>query len=151
MRPLALIFSVSLLLVSNGNAQAQVTPSSEVQSTSRVEVTAPERTFEFYRSEADWVSGGYKMSNGWRITVDAASDGIVAKIDKRSPIRLVTKIDTGSAIRLVAVSRDRYVSPDGNVVMEFNRGTEGDEMLMSYIPVDRTAQVIVASAKMAQN
>jgi hypothetical protein len=78
------------------------------------------------------------MSNGWRMKVDPTSDGIAAQINKERPIRLV------------AVSRDRYIAPDGNVFMEFNRGAQGDEMLMSYVPNERTAQRVVVTSTLAQ-
>lgn len=134
MRPLYLIFPVALLLATDAGAQAQQAPSNQPESISRVDVTAPTRNFEFRTYEAEAISGGYAMSNGWRLKVEPASDGIVAQIDRRRPMRLL------------AVSQDQYVSPDGNVFMEFNRGRQGDEMLMSYVPDARTAQVIVVTS-----
>jgi hypothetical protein len=57
-------------------------------------------------------------------------------------------------MHLIAESPDRFVSRDGNVIMEFNRGDERDDMMMSYVPSDvadpRLAQMIVVTAKMAQ-
>jgi hypothetical protein len=105
-----------------------------------VQVIASAQPFAFYDSDAEWISGAYAMSNGWRLKVDLSLDGIVAQIDKRHPVKLT------------AVSRDRYVTPDGNIAMEFNRGQQGDEMLMSYVPDPRTAQVVVvsSSARLAQ-
>jgi hypothetical protein len=125
-----------------------------------VQVTGAAQPFEFQASEADWISGGYAMSNGWRLKVDPSDNGIVAQIDKRPPTLLLDPaqgIDTvaqinGRPIKLVAVSRDRYVSSDGNMALEFNRGSQGDEMLMSYAPDAGTAQVVVVSstARLAQ-
>jgi hypothetical protein len=137
MRPCILIFPVALLLASHAGAQAQLAQSPSPVSPARVEVTAPEQPFLFLSNEAEWISGGYKLSNGWKMNVDPTSDGILAQIGKRRPVRLI------------AVSRDRYVSRDGNMSMEFNRGALGDEMLMSYVPDERTAQVIVVTATMA--
>jgi len=138
MRPLFLILPVSVLLASNVGAQEQQAPQTEPGSVSQVQVTAETPQFQFRDYEAEAISGGYKMSNGWRMKVDPASDGIVAQINKERPIRLV------------AVSRDRYVAPDGNVFMEFNRGTQGDQMLMSYVPDSRTAQRVVVTSTLAQ-
>jgi hypothetical protein len=138
MRPLTLILPVSLLLASNVGAQAQHNPQTEPGAPSQVQVRAETAPFQFRDYEAEAISGGYKMSNGWRMKVDPAPDGIVAQIGKRHPIRLV------------AVSRDMYVSPDGNVAMEFNRGAQGDEMLMSYVPDSRTAQRVVVTSTLAQ-
>ena len=97
-------------------------------------MTAPTWPFLFFDYEAEAISGAYAMSNGWRLKVDPSSDGIVAQIDKHTPMRLH------------AVSRDQYVSRDGNVSMSFNRGQRGDDMLMSYVPDARTAQVVVVTA-----
>jgi hypothetical protein len=139
MRSLHFLVPASLLLVaSSAGAQTQRYPLTQPAPTSTVQVTAEAPDFQFREYDAEAISGGYKMSNGWRMNVDPASDGIVAKIDKGHPIKLV------------AVSTNRYVSPDGNVTMEFNRGRDGDEMLMSYVPESRTAQVIVVTTTLAQ-
>ena len=134
MRTLSLMLPASLLLLaSHAGAQTQNNPSTEPGATSRVQVEAEAPAFTFRDYEAEAISGGYAMSNGWRMKVDSASDGIVAQIDKGHPIRLV------------AVSRDRYVTRDGNVWMEFNRGA-GDDMLMSYVPDPSTGRVVVVSS-----
>jgi hypothetical protein len=138
MRPLYLILPVSLLLASNAGAQAQQAPQTEPGSVSQVQVTAEAPPFQFRDYEAEAISGGYKMSNGWRLKVDPSADGIVAQIDKRHPVRLV------------AVSRDMYISRDGSVAMEFNRGPQAEDMLMSYVPDSRTAERIVVSSTLAQ-
>jgi hypothetical protein len=145
MRPLPLILCPALLLAASAagaqtQAQGQDYPRTEPESISQVQVVAPSQTFQFRDYEADAISGGYKMSNGWRMKVDPASDGIVAQIDKQHPIRLV------------ALSRDLYATRDGNVTMEFNRGPLGEDMVMSYVPGTRTAQVVVTStsARLAQ-
>ena len=134
MRSLYVIFPASLLLATSAGAQAQDTPSTEPGQTSRVEVMAPTQAFQFWDYEAEAISGAYAMSNGWRMKVDPSADGILARIDKRPPIRLV------------AVSQDKYVTRDGNMSMEFNRGERGDDMLMRYVPDSRTAEVVVVTA-----
>jgi len=141
MRSLSLIFPASLLvLASSATAQTATAPPNESGSTSKVEVTAPAQPFVFYDSDAQWISGAYAMSNGWRLKVEPTVDGIAAQIDKRHPVNLI------------AVSRDRYVTADGNIAMEFNRGQQGDQMVMSYVPDPRTAQVVVvtSSTRLAQ-
>lgn len=141
MRSLTLMFPASLLvLASHAGAQTDYYLSTQSGVTTRVEVMAPAEPFVFRDYEAEWISGAYAMANGWRLKVDPSLDGIVAQIDQRHPIKLA------------AVSRDRYVSADGNVWMEFNRGSGGDQMLMSYVPDARTAQVVVvsSSARLAQ-
>jgi hypothetical protein len=99
-----------------------------------VQVTAEAPAFQFRDYQAEAISGGYKMSNGWRMQVASASDGIVAQIGKERPIRLV------------ALSPDLYATRDGNVSMQFNRGPLGEDMLMSYVPAGSSiAQAVVVS------
>jgi hypothetical protein len=135
MRSLSLIVPASLLvLAANAVAQTGATVTTQSGSTSQVQVTAPAQPFQFYEHDAEWISGGYAMSNGWWLKVEPSHTGIVAQIDRRRPVKLI------------AVSRDRYVTPDGNIAMDFNRGQQGDEMLMSYVPDPRTGQVVVLSS-----
>lgn len=144
MRPLPLALSASLLLFAPGaGAQSGNYPINDDMPISRVEVTAQPRTaFRIWDYQAEAVSGAYELSNGWRLKVQPARGGIVAQIDKQHPMRLV------------AQSPDRFVSRDGNVIMEFNRGDSRDDMMMSYVPSDvtnpRMTQIIVVTAKMAQ-
>ena len=144
MRPLSLALSASLLLFAPGaGAQSMNYPINDDAPMSRVEVTAqPRPAFRIWDYQAEAVSGAYELSNGWRLKVKPARDGIVAQIDKQRPMRLI------------AQSPDRFVSRDGSVIMEFNRGDTRDDMMMSYVPGDapdpRLAQMIVVTAKMAQ-
>ncbi|WP_020652623.1 hypothetical protein [Massilia niastensis] len=141
MRPLSLALAASLLLLaSNAGAQSGSYPATGTTPSSTVQVTAPAPGFQFWEYQAEWISGAYAMSNGWRLKVDPSSTGIVAQIDKQRPMKLI------------ALSEDKFVSRDGNVSMEFNRGAQGDEMLMSYVPDDPSLahQVIVVKATMAQ-
>lgn len=141
MRRLFLISTASLLLFASSasaQTQSQSQQSTGADPTNSVHVTAETPAFTFWSYEADAISGGYKMSNGWRLDVSPSPDGIVATIDKKHPIKLV------------AVSRDKYVSADGAMSMEFNVGAQGNNISMSYIPDARTAQVIVVTATVAQ-
>lgn len=105
---------------------------------SSVQVTAPAQAFRVYQDDLDAVRGAYAMSNGWRLQVSPAPGGISAQIGRQR------------AMRLVAVSPDKYASHDGNVTMEFNRGRSGDDMVMTYVPDPRMAEVIVVKATLAQ-
>jgi hypothetical protein len=144
MRPLPLVLSASLLLFAPGaGAQSGSYPINDDAQISRVEVTAQPRTaFRIWDYQAENVSGKYELSNGWRLNVQPARDGVIAQIDKQH------------RMHLIAQSPDRFVSRDGNVIMEFNKGDNRDDMTMSYVPSDvtdpRMAQVIVVTAKMAQ-
>lgn len=139
MRPLTLLLAVTLALVAaNAAAQSRQYPVTGNEAISSVQVTAPARTVRVYQEHLDAVRGVYAMSNGWRMKVSSAAGGINAQIDRQP------------AMHLVALSPDRYVSRDGNVTMDFNRGDNGDDMLMSYMPDPRLAQVIVVRATLAQ-
>jgi hypothetical protein len=144
MRPLYLACPLSLLLLAPSvGAQSGNYPLISDTPISTVEVTAQPRTqFRIWDYQVEYISGKYALSNGWRLDVQPARDGIVARIDKQRPIRLI------------AQSPDRFVSRDGNVIMEFNRGDSGDDMMMSYIPSNvsdpRLTQAIVVTARMAQ-
>jgi len=114
-------------------------PATGDASVSTVRVAAPPRpAFKSSPAETDWISGAYRMSNGWRLEVQPDAEGIVAKIDRERPMRLV------------AVSDDRYVTMDGKVAMTFNRGARGDQMLMSYVPRSNLAALVVLQSVLAQ-
>jgi hypothetical protein len=119
MRLALLSVPAALLLVAPfATAQSRAYPLQEPIAT--VQVTAP---FQLNEEQSDMVSGMYAMSNGWRLKVAPSSaTGITAQIDRERPIKLI------------AITADKFVSPDGNVTMDFNRGKYGDEMLMTYVP-----------------
>jgi hypothetical protein len=138
MRPLYLAIPVSLLLVaSNAHAQSTNYPVTNEEAISTVQVTAPPHAVRVSDYQTRTVSGAYALSNGWRLHVRPALNGVVAAIDDQKPMRLI------------ALSPDKYVSRDGNVAMEFNRGPDGDDMIMSYVPNDGLAQVVVVTATVA--
>lgn len=134
MKTLYLALPVAMILVApNAGAQSKDYPATDSATLPTVQVTAPPRTVHVSENETAQISGAYQMSNGWRLKVGPARDGIVAAIDRERPMRLV------------AVSADKYVTRDGNVTMEFNRGADGDEMMMSYVPRSNLAAVVVLS------
>lgn len=136
MRHSLLAFPVSLLLLaSHAGAQTQNYPPPDTAPVSTVQVTAP---FQLSDEEAEKISGAYAMSNGWRLQVAQTTRGIEARIDRQRPIRLI------------AVTPDKFVSRDGNVTMDFNRGPDGDDMQMSYVPDQRLAVRVVIGATLAQ-
>ena len=139
MRPLSLLLSSSLLLLASTSfAQTSSTPRHDAVPVSTVQVTAPVKALRIDDNQASALRGSYAMSNGWRLKVRPAARFIDAAIDNQAPMRLQQ------------VDADRFVSRDGNVTMEFNQGTAGDEMTMSYIPDQGLAQVVVISARIAQ-
>jgi hypothetical protein len=126
--------AVLLLVAPFAAAQSGAYPLQEPIAT--VQVTAP---FLLTEEESETVRGMYAMSNGWRLKVAPSSaTGITAQIDRERPIKLI------------AVTADKFVSPDGNVTMDFNRGAYGDEMLMTYVPNPRVAVRYEITATMAQ-
>ncbi|MFL6707011.1 MAG: hypothetical protein ACJ8HI_02255 [Massilia sp.] len=135
MRPLSLLLSASILLLPAIQASAQSTPyPSTDQVISTVEVPPPPQRVRLDDSQIEDVCGQYAMSNGWRLKVEPSSSGISAKIDRQRPMRLI------------AVAPDKFVSRDGNVVLQFNPQSDRGDMTMSYVPDARTAQVVVIGA-----
>lgn len=138
MRPLSSCLSAAALLCAAG-AGAQTLPyPQDTLPSSTVQVTAPARGTWVRPEQARQIAGAYDMSNGWYMRVRTATRHIDVTIDEQKPLRLVP------------VAPYRFVSGDGNVTMEFNRGNWGDEMMMSYVPDRRTAQVVVLTSRIAQ-
>lgn len=139
MRPLSCLLSTSLLLLaSSALAQTLPYPQAADEPISSVQVTAPVKTMLIFPDQAEQLNATYAMSNGWRLKVKPSSRHISAVIDNQKPIRLVQ------------VERDKFVSGDGKVSMQFNQGEWGDDMTMSYVPGNDLAQVITVSTRMAQ-
>ena len=134
MRPLSLLIPASMLvLASSTGAQTLPYPQPDTASISTVQVTAP-KTVRIRDDQAHLIGGSYDMSNGWYLKVRTAPRYIIATIDKQQPMRLL------------AVAPYKFVSRDGSVTMDFNQGTWGEDMTMSYIPDPRLAQVVVISS-----
>ena len=140
MRPLSILFpACALLLASSTLAQTLPSPQAGDPSVSTVQVTAPAGTVRIRDIQAEKIGGSYAMSNGWHMRVRTGSRHIDASIDNAQPLRLFS------------VAPYKFASADGNIAMEFNRGSEGDDMVMSYRPDPRLAQVVViGSAPLAQ-
>ena len=132
MRPLSVLLPASLLALASG-AIAQTAPYPPALATpmSTVQVSAPSLIRE---DDARVIEGGYAMSNGWRLKVNTMNRHIEATVDRQKPLRLV------------AVAPFKFATPDGNVLMEFNRGATGDDMMMSYRPDPRVAHFVVISS-----
>lgn len=139
MRILPLLLSTSmLLLASSAGAQNLPYPPPDASAVNAVVVTGSTPVVRLRDEEARQIAGTYDMSNGWRLKVRPSSRSIDATIDRQKPMRLV------------AVTPSKFVSGDGNVTMEFNRGDLGDEMTMSYSPAPGIADVVVISSAIAQ-
>lgn len=142
MRPLSLLRAslIASLLLAAASAAAQTMPYPPASSAriASVEVSAPARSVQIRTEEAERISGAYQMSNGWRLRVLTSDRHIDATIDKQRPIRLA------------AVGPYKFVSADGNVTMDFNQGSNGDDMRMSYVPDLRLGQRVVLESRLAQ-
>lgn len=87
--------------------------------------------------EIKQIAGNYDMDNGWQLEVRGKPDYIDATIDTQKPLRLR------------AVSKNKFVSGDGNVTMEFNPGGDG-EMKMSYVPDPSKPSMVSIPARRAK-
>ncbi|SFC22492.1 hypothetical protein [Massilia yuzhufengensis] len=139
MRPLQLLLPLSLaLLVSSAGAQNLPYPPADTAPLSTVQVSGLARDMRIEPRQAKRIAGAYEMSNGWYLRVNTAVRHIDAIIDDQQPLRLVQ------------VARNKFASGDGNVTMEFGRGTQRDEMEMSYVPGGAFAQRVVMTSTLAQ-
>jgi hypothetical protein len=126
------------LLTSNATAQTTDYPLAGPTAVPTVQVTAVPKVYSVSDGETEAISGAYSMSNGWRLKVEPARDGILAQIDKQHKMHLI------------ALSADKFVTADGNVALEFNRGPDRDSMQMSYVPTSNIAEVIVIGSTLAK-
>lgn len=133
-----LLLSASLLLAGGAAAQTMPYPPADTAPIASVQVTAPVKSVRIRAAEAEKISGGYDMSNGWYLRIRPASRSIEAIIDDQPPLRLA------------AVAPYRFVSGDGNVTMDFNRGPDGEDMRMTYVPDLRLGQRVVLESRLAQ-
>lgn len=137
---LSFLLSLCLLPFASG-AEAQTPtpyPQADTVPIPTVLVAATTKTVRLDSDEVRHIQGSYVLANGWRLKVRPHSRYIDTTIDQQKPMRLL------------AVSSDKFVSGDGDVIMLFNRGDFNDEMLISYVPGPGLAQVIVGALPMAQ-
>ncbi|WP_156328099.1 MULTISPECIES: hypothetical protein [unclassified Massilia] len=138
MRPLALLIPASLLVLAAGaDAQTQPYPRPDTAPISTVTVTAPAKAVRLAPDEVKQIAGTYDMANGWLLEVRGKPEYIDATIDTEKPMRLK------------AVSRNKFVSGDGNVVMEFHQGSN-DEMKLSYAPDPSKPSMVSIPAQKAK-
>ncbi|ALK96871.1 hypothetical protein AB595_04050 [Massilia sp. WF1] len=100
-------------------------------------VTAPAKAVRLAPDEVKQIAGTYDMANGWLLEVRGKPEYIDATIDTEKPMRLK------------AVSRNKFVSGDGNVVMEFHQGSN-DEMKLSYAPDPSKPSMVSIPAQKAK-
>jgi hypothetical protein len=124
MRPLSLLIPASLLALAasvGAQTQTQTYPLPDTAPISTVTVTGQAKAVRLRPEEIRQIAGTYDMANGWRLEVRGKPEYIDATIDTEKPMRLK------------AVSKNKFVTGDGNVTMEFNQ-TSGDDMKLSYVP-----------------
>lgn len=138
MRPLTLLIPAFLLVLAAGaGAQTQTYPRPDTAPISTVTVTAPAKAVRLTSDDIREIAGTYDMANGWVLEV------------RGKPEYIDTTIDTEKPLRLKAVSKHKFVSGDGNVIMEFPRDTSG-EMKLSYAPDPSKPSMVSIPAKKAK-
>ncbi|WP_292044642.1 hypothetical protein [Massilia sp. UBA6681] len=134
-----ILLAASLLLSATGaDAQTMPYPPADTAPIASVQVSAPSKAARIRAAEAEKISGAYDMSNGWYLRVLTSAHYIDAIIDDNKPIRLA------------AIAPYRFVSGDGNITMDFKRGSDGADMRMSYVPDLRLGQRVVLESRLAQ-
>jgi hypothetical protein len=142
MRPLSLLISASLLALAAGagaqtQTQTQTYPLADTAPISTVTVTGQAKAARLRPDEVRQIAGNYDMANGWHMEVRGKPEYIDATIDTEKPMRLK------------AVSKNKFVSGDGNVTMEFNQGS-GDDMRLSYVPDPSKPSMVSIPAQKAK-
>lgn len=138
MRPLSLLIPASLLvLAASAGAQTQPYPRPDTAPISTVTVTPPAKAVRLMPDEVKEITGNYDMQNGWQLEVRGKPEYIDATIDNEKPMRLR------------AVSKNKFVSGDGNVTMEFKPGTDYD-MKLSYVPDPSKPSMVSIPAQRAK-
>lgn len=138
MRALSVLIPASLLaLAVSAGAQTQPYPQPDTAPITTVTVTGAAKPVRLRPDEVRQIAGHYIMSNGWQLDVRGKPEYIDATIDAEKPMRLK------------AVSKDKFVSGDGNVTMEFNQGT-GDDMKMTYAPDPSKPSMVSIPAQRAK-
>ena len=138
MRPLSLLIPASLLVLAAGaGAQTQPYPRPDTAPISTVTVTAPGKAIRLNSDDVKQIAGTYDMANGWRLEVRGKPEYIDATIDTEKPMRLK------------AVSKNKFVSGDGNVTMEFKQGT-GEDMKLTYVPDPSKPSMVSIPAQKAK-
>lgn len=137
MRNLSILLPATLFVIaSSSGAQSMPYPQEDTAPVTTVVVTA--KPFRVNEDQARQIAGTYDLSNGWRLKVNPSSHTIATTIDRQKPMRLV------------AVAPYKFASGDGRVTMEFNRGDFGEDMIMTYAPDPRLADMVVVSSTVAQ-
>lgn len=138
MRPSFSLIPASLLvLASYAGAQTYTYPRPDTAPVSTVTVTAPGKAVRLKPDEVRQIAGTYDMANGWRLEVRGRPEYIDATIDTEKPMRLK------------AVSKNKFISGDGNVTMEFNQGS-GNDMKLSYVPDPSKPSMVSIPAQKAK-
>ncbi|MGB9111084.1 MAG: hypothetical protein WCC39_20550 [Telluria sp.] len=138
MRPLTSLIPASLLVLATGaGAQTQPYPRPDTAPISTVTVTAPAKAVRLMPDDVRQIAGTYDMANGWRMEVRGRPEYIDATIDAEKPMRLKP------------VTKNKFVSGDGNVIMEFNQGS-ADDMKLSYVPDPSKPSMVSIPAQKAK-
>jgi len=140
MRTLSLLITASVFALAAGAGaqnQQQSYPRPDTAPISTVTVTGPTKAYRLMPDEVKQIVGTNQMENGWQLEV------------RGKPQYIDTTIDTEKPMRLRAVSKDKFVSGDGNVTMEFNQGA-GDEMKMTYVPDPSKPSMVSIPARRAK-
>lgn len=136
-----LLSSVTLaVLAGSSGAGAQALPIApgEPQVLPEIRVVETMPRYPIRLKEALAVRGIYEMSNGWLLDITPNWRRVFADLNGKGPVELLP------------VSADKFISADRRMAMEFNLGTNGNEMVMRYTPDDVAAHSIVLTSTLAR-
>lgn len=137
-----LLMSLSTLAALAGpcgvGAQALPTPPREPRILPEISIAETMPRYPLKVREALAVRGTYDMSNGWLLEVNPDWHRVYADLNQTGPVELLP------------ASADKFISADGRMAMEFNRGVNANEMVLRYTPDGVAAHSLVLTSTLAQ-
>jgi hypothetical protein len=138
-RLLLSLFAFAALAGSSGaGAQSLPVAPGEPEILPEISVVETMPRYPIKIKEASAIRGIYQMSNGWQLDVTPNWRQVYADLN-----------GTGK-VELLPVSADKFISADRKMAMEFNLGSNGNEMVMRYTPDGVAAHSVVLTSTLAQ-
>lgn len=123
MRTLVVISVFAALVIAADTAAAQQALPSLQQGEQAIQVSAPSKRFKPQPEEVNAVIGTYDLDNG-----------AVLRVARDHRKVTVYHAPNGTPVELIPVGRYIYMAADRSVMMEFNRGGDEDEVMVTYHP-----------------
>ncbi|MES2152137.1 MAG: hypothetical protein V4508_20350 [Pseudomonadota bacterium] len=138
MRTPVVVFLVAAMSLAAGAAAAQSAPQT-APAMSEIQVSGVASHYKPRPDEAAALPGNYNLSNGQNLKVSSLHRKLYAQIDQRG------------MTELVPVAANLFVTADRSMTMEFDLGTLGEGMLLTYVPDLTAALQVPVTVRIAMN